>query len=106
MSSMWDYEKRVVAQHNAEKPFAPENGQPLKFAVGDIVAFTNEYGVTFKGLRITGLYKPEMPCSLYATGMRYLLEWSSPWFPAEESSLQFDSDVVEVSKEKACFSLA
>ena len=42
MSSYWKYEEEVVAQHDAEKPFAPENGEPLKFAVGDVVAFTNE----------------------------------------------------------------
>lgn len=97
MCSIWDYENRVVAQHNLEKPFAPENGEPLKFSVGDIVAFTNEYGVMFRGLRVTGFYKPEKPCSLYATGMRYLLDWSSPWFPAKESSLQLDSEVVAIA---------
>jgi len=95
MSSIWEYEKRVVAQHNTEKPFAPENGQPLKFAVGDVVAFTNEYGVMFRGLKVTGFYRPDPLESLYATGMRYLLDWSSPWFPAKESSLQLDSEVGE-----------
>lgn len=104
MSSIWDYEVRIVAQHDTEKPFAPENGEPLKFGVGDIVAFTNEYGVMFRGLRVTGLYKPEAPCSLYATGRRYLLDWSSPWFPAKESSLQFDSDVVVADEVKVCIS--
>jgi hypothetical protein len=106
MSSIWDYEERVVAQHDTERPFAPENGEPLKFGVGDIVAFTNEYGVMFRGLRVTGFYKPETPCSLYATGRRYLLDWSSPWFPAKESSLQLDSDVVEAHDGKVCFAPA
>lgn len=95
MSSHWEYVQRTVAQHDAEKPYAPENGEPLKFGIGDVVAFTNEYGVMFRGLRVTGFYKPEEPCALYATGMRYMLDWSSPWFPAKESSLQLDSDVVE-----------
>ena len=93
MSSHWEYEEKVVAQHDAEKPFAPENGEPLKFEVGDVVAFTNEYGVMFRGIRVTGFYKPDPINSLYATGRRYLLDWSSPWFPAKESSLQFDSEV-------------
>lgn len=93
MSSHWEYQEKVVAQHDAEKPFAPENGEPLKFAVGDVVAFTNEYGVMFRGIRVTGLYKPDPINSLYATGRRYLLDWSSPWFPAKESSLQLDSEV-------------
>ncbi|MBC3871734.1 hypothetical protein HV832_16245 [Undibacterium oligocarboniphilum] len=80
----------VIAQHENEKPHAPENGSPLKFKVGDSVIFTNDYGVTFK-LKITGLYQPEPINSLYATGSRYLLSGSSPWFPCKESSLQLDS---------------
>lgn len=95
MSSYWKYENEVVAKHDAEKPFAPENGEPLKFAVGDVVAFTNEYGVIFRRIRVTGYYKPDPIDSLYATGMRYLLDWSCPWFPAKESSLQLDSEVVD-----------
>lgn len=91
MSSHWDWEKRTVAQHDLEKPFAPENGVPLKFKVGDPVVFTNTYGVSFR-LRITGFYKPSAPCSLYASGRRYLVDSSSPWFPVKESELQFDSD--------------
>lgn len=95
MSSFWEYEKRVVAKHDAERPFAPENGEPLKFAVGDVVTFTNEAGIVFRGLRVTGFYKPDKPCAMYATGSRYMLDWSSPWFPATESSLQLDADVAE-----------
>lgn len=91
MSSHWDYVERVVAKHDKEKPFAPENGKPLKFEVGDIITFTNDAGITFRGFRVTGFYKPEQPCSLYATGKRYLLDWDCPWFPASESSLEFDS---------------
>jgi hypothetical protein len=33
-------------------PFAPENGQPLRFKIGDAVIFTNEYGAQFR-LRVT-----------------------------------------------------
>lgn len=106
MSSIWDYEKRVIAMHEAEKPFAPENGQPLKFAVGDVVAFTNEYGVMFRGLKVTGFYQPEPIDSLYATGRRYLLDWSSPWYPAKESSLQLDSEVGESPEGKVVYGYA
>ena len=73
MSSYWEWKKRVVAQHDLEKPFAPENGEPLRFKLGDPVIFTNDYGVSFR-LRITGFYKPEEPCSLYACGRRYLVD--------------------------------
>ena len=92
MSSHWEWQEEVVAQHDLEKPFAPENGQPLKFGVGDPVIFTNDYGVKFK-LRITGFYQPEKPCSLYACGRRYLVDSDSPWFPVKESQLELDEEM-------------
>lgn len=91
MSSHWEWAKEIVAQHDLEKPFAPENGVPLKFKIGCPVVFTNCNAVSFR-LRITGLYQPEEPCSLYASGRRYLVDSSSPWFPVKESELQLDED--------------
>ena len=35
MSSHHDYIIEITAQHDALKPFAPENGQPLRFKIGD-----------------------------------------------------------------------
>lgn len=89
MSSHWEWQKRIVVQHDLEKPFAPENGQPLRFKIGDPVIFTNIYGVCFP-LRITGFFTPTEPCSLYASGRRYLVDSSSPWFPVKESELELD----------------
>ena len=37
MSSHHDYIIEITAQHDALKPFAPENGQPLRVAIGDAV---------------------------------------------------------------------
>lgn len=91
MSSHWEWQEKVVAQHDLEKPFAPENGEPLKFKIGDPVIYTNDYGVSFR-LRITGFYQPAEPCSLYATGRRYLLDWSCPWFPVKEAQMLVDAD--------------
>lgn len=91
MSSYWEWEKKVVAQHDLDKPFAPENGTQLKFKIGAPVIFTNCYGVSFRG-RITGFYLPTEPCSLYANGRRYLVDFSCPWFPVKESELQLDVD--------------
>ena len=91
MSSHWEWAKGVVAKHDLGKPFAPENGDPLKFKIGDPVIFTNDYGVSFR-LRITGYYQPTDPCPMYATGSRYLVDSSSPWFPVKESELQLDED--------------
>lgn len=89
MSSHWAWQEKIVAQHDLEKPFAPENGKPLKFQIGDPVVFTNDNGVTFKH-RIAGFYHPTDPCSLYASGRRYLLDWECPWFPVKEDQLELD----------------
>ena len=85
-----EWEEKVVEEHNEAKPFAPENGQELKFKVGDAVTFTNDYGVTFHGLHITGLYKPELIDSFYARGFRYLLDYDCHWFPVREESLTLE----------------
>ena len=44
MSSHHDYIIEITAQHNALKPFAPENGQPLRYAAAAAVIYTNEFG--------------------------------------------------------------
>ena len=89
MSSHHDYIIEITAQHDALKPFAPENGQPLRFAIGDAVIYTNEYGAWFCR-RVTGFYKPTVPSGLYARGRRYYLDSSAPWMPVAESSLRPD----------------
>lgn len=88
MSSHWEWAEEVTAQHDAQKPFAPENGQPLRFGIGDAVIFTNDAGIEFP-LRVTGFYKrPASPDGMYARGARYLLDWDCPWFPVAESCLR------------------
>ena len=37
MSSHHEWAEEVTARHDATKPFAPENGQPLRFKAGDPV---------------------------------------------------------------------
>ena len=89
MSSHHGYIIEITAEHDALKPFAPENGQPLRFAIGGAVIYTNEAGLQFR-LSITGFYRPAGPSGLYARGARYLLNSSSPWMPVSESSLRPD----------------
>ena len=96
MSSHYEWEVVVLQKHNEEKPFSPENGQTLKFKVGDPVIYTNDYGVSF-ALRVTGLYLPKQPCCLYATGSRYLLDKSSYWMPVSEDCLRSDESRVKQS---------
>jgi hypothetical protein len=88
MSSHHEWAEEVTAQHDAEKPFAPENGQPLRFNVGDSVIYTTPSGIEFRYC-ITGFYRrPDVPCGLYARGARYLVDSNSPWMPVSESSLR------------------
>lgn len=87
MSSHHEWAEEVIARHDAEKPFAPENGEALRFAIGDPVIFTNDAGVSFD-LTITGFYQPAGGCSLYAMGARYLVNSRTPWVPVKESSLR------------------
>ena len=89
MSSHHDYIIEITAQHDAFKPFAPENGQPLRFKIGDAEIFTNEFGAQFRR-RVTGFYRPSGLSGLYARGARYLLDSSSPCMPVSESSLRPD----------------
>jgi len=87
MSSHWEWEERVVRRHEVDKPFAPENGRPLKFGIGDSVIYTNDAGIEFC-CRITGYYLPDPINAMYAKGSRYLVNSSSPWFPVKESELR------------------
>jgi len=89
MSSHHDWIAEITAQHDAQKPFAPENGRPLRFVVGDPVIYTNPAGIEFRN-RITGFYRPASPCGQYAQGARYLIDSASPWFPVPESRLRLD----------------
>lgn len=99
MSSHWEWSQKQMEEHDRQKPFAPENGSPLKFKAGDRVIFTNEYGVRFQ-LTVTGYYsRPEEPCALYARGCRYFLDWACHWFPVEESSLELDEGCSAVNAE-------
>ena len=58
----------------------PLCGEP--FAVGDVVTFTNDYGVKFEGNRIIGFTAPIYPNS----GTVYL-DSCSYWFPNKPEQL-------------------
>ncbi len=57
-----------------------------KFAIGDKVTFTNDYGVKFEGKKVVGISKPwfgphgDRPRYYFAPHDAY-------WFPVEEESL-------------------
>ena len=91
--------KRQIERHNREKPFAPENGEELKYCIGEIVIFTNEFGCEFLCM-ITGYYQPDPIDAMYARGHRYLTNTDAYWFPDKESSLRLPSikDIIRLSK--------
>ncbi|KAG0188280.1 hypothetical protein DFQ28_005172 [Apophysomyces sp. BC1034] len=100
MSSLHEWIEEITAQHDAQRPFAPENGQPLRFEIGDSVIYTNPAGIEFRN-RITGFYRPSSPCGQYAQGARYLIDSDSPWFPVPESRLHLDTSHAQVEHD-AC----
>ena len=95
MSSHHEWVEQIAAEHDEQKPFAPENGQPLRFAIGDRVIYTNPAGIEFR-FSITGFYRPAAPCGQYARGARYLVDSTSPWFPVAEASLRPDDAGAEL----------
>ena len=91
MSDHRDWEARIIADHEKNKQFAPENGSEPKFKAGDLIIFTNDFGVSFKR-KVTGLYQPDPIDSFYARGFRYTIDSDSPWYPCKESSLRPDDE--------------
>ena len=95
MSSHHEWVQEVAEQHDKQKPYAPENGQPLSFKIGDPVIYKNPAGIEFP-LRVIGFYqRPALPDGMYANGARYLLDWDCPWFPVAESGLRLDESRAE-----------
>ncbi len=56
-------------------------------AVGDVVTFTNDYGVKFKGDTITGFTLPEDELH----GRTVYVDDDSYWFPVRPESLKVES---------------
>lgn len=90
VSYLQDWCKEVIAEAKEKKPFAPENGQPLKFKIGDRVTYTNGNGAKFRGYTITGFYTDDD--SHYALGMRYMIDWDHPWMGVREINLKLEDD--------------
>lgn len=85
------WQERIIAEHDTTRPFAPENGEPLRFAVGDRVIFSNDYGMRFRA-KVSGLYRPPSTTSLYARGYRYTLDKADFWMPVREDQLTPDDE--------------
>ena len=79
---------RLIKEHDEIKPFAPENGQKLKFKVGDKVTYINDYGCTFEDKTITKIMERADDESLYCSGRRYYIDSDCPWMPVEEANLR------------------
>lgn len=64
---------------------------PCDLKVGDVVTYTNEYGVVFPNRKVTGFCKPESYGSVYSDGDAY-------WFPVHPDQLQKQPQRKETTK--------
>ena len=80
--------KELIKLHDATTPFSPENGEKLRYKVGDKVTFVNDYGCVFEGMTITKLMKRADNEGLYCSGYRYYIDSDCPWMPVKESNLR------------------
>lgn len=65
-------------------PVPPEAHQQAGFKVGDVVTYTNDYGVRWTGKTITGI-------EYWGDQVRYFYAPSdSPWFSVPEASLKLE----------------
>lgn len=79
--------RQVIKEHDETSPFSPQNGEPLKFKVGDRVTYVNDYGCIFTGKTITKLMERADDESLYCSGHRYYIDSDCPWMPVKEANL-------------------
>lgn len=76
----WKTPEEKFYENNAMVNDPPE---PCEFKVGDIVKFTNDYGIEFFPHKIIGFTKPED--KLY--GRFIHINTDCPWFPVKPGSL-------------------
>lgn len=60
-----------------------ESPKPCSFKVGDVVTFTNEYGVSFSNLIVIGFAKPENEVN----GGFVHISTECAWFPVKPETL-------------------
>jgi hypothetical protein len=60
---------------------------PCDLKVGDVVTFTNDYGVSFENMIVIGFAKPEH----YLHGRFIHISSDSPWFPTKRESLTLET---------------
>lgn len=90
MSSYWEWVENVIVQYDQEKFFVLENGQFLKFKVGDFVIYMNLVGLEFV-LCVIGFYECLVVFDgMYVKGVCYLLDWECLWFFVVELCLCLD----------------
>ena len=73
----------MEAKFYADNEMVNEPPQPCRWQVGDVVKFTNDYGVVFEPFRVIGFTKPEHELH----GRFVHINSSSPWFPVSPESL-------------------
>ena len=83
--------EELIEEAERTRPYAPENGKPLRFKVGDAVQYYSDGGTLVLPMvyRISALMtKAENP-GWYAMGYRYWLDSAKPtWMPVAELNLR------------------
>ena len=69
---------------------APACSDRVPFEVGDIVTYTNDYGVKFKQCRIIGFWHPRFLSNGNLDRSEVYLDKSSYWAPVPAASLKLE----------------
>lgn len=96
--------------HEEMKKYVAEELQAIpptncKFKVGDVVTYTNDFGVSFEGNTVIGFSKPDHPLSKYGNSIH--LDFDCYWMPIKPESLclaptaKVDRDLVLNNGQKA-----
>lgn len=70
-------------QFYADNEMVDAPPKPCEFKVGDVVKFTNDYGVEFEPRKVIGFTKPEHELH----GRFIHIDTDCPWFPVKPESL-------------------
>lgn len=72
-----------VEQFYASNSMVSEPPRPCNFKVGDVVMYTNDYGITFGPFNVIGFTKPENVLN----GRCVHINTDAPWYPVHVEQL-------------------
>lgn len=87
-TTLEEYQRNLDKKEKAFYETLASSHPETELKVGDIVTFTNEYGVVFKGKRVAGFHHEAMGEQL--TNRIVYLEKDAYWFPVPVASLTLE----------------